>query len=1140
MIPKLTAVIAEEKKYPEDAYAAKVCLAEIYWLREDAVEAVGALGDVEAGSTDSGSKVVPLGWLEVCDVKSRLIHVAALESAGKGDEARQLYLASAVKTPGTRTLELRRWTERLLGKACMSMRRGVSDADTASLSESLQCFDAWADFWQRAPSSNGPSATSFSYLDIPRRQVWRAYYELLSKILQDNLMYNASSTSPSDLLTTPNDDMSEQYVSARRRQRAELRRVEATYESLLLEETQFPTASQTNTEVEEWTQQVISNWTTFRSWPDSELEKGGQATVSRDVLDILYRAATKTFHSTAILRQLFAVHAALAEFELAMHAFNSFAELVTKAKARAEKSGKHELGFDSNDSVVLTAAEAVRVLCRYGDHEQGEKAMEVIKTIETWIDPKKSNVGNDANGSREDHQVGDVAPNHTDHSQLRSTTLAAAHRAIGIANAHWARLTYETDSRSRLQTEALQSLRVAQTFDEGSIETAYALALLFAETRDVWAATEVIKAAIAHSTASDDDEGDDDDELDQEEISRQRQLVPLWHLLALCLSAKDDYEQAEAMCATAFEQFGDPAVLFGDDTNRDSTESEKASSRFSRGVVDQMESFEKEGLIQVKMTQLALVELMEGAEAAVDVSHELLALYGRLFGNLELTKPISKPPPTATSAAPSKLGGTLRSLAGSIRPRSARTSMEKDTRRQTSIASGPDPRTSPGSTRQRGAANGQAIGAPISITVTNEDGVSAEKSQHHHPFPFKLRGQHGDWREYGNLKSAGSNSSLREKSSSKAPPLSNSNRNERDGDANLPLQTVNENPGARDEPSSPEQPIKPMAHNASHDTWPPPPGHKDQPPRQDIRLPTPHPATSTLPQPRESSAQDRQQRISLLVKIWLFIAGLYVRAELFEDAGGAVDEAYKLAESFEMEVGAEHSSARRFFEKGWAGGKSVDGLWGDVWAAVSGIIHLTCLSVRAIRILTTLQKGDLATARSQPFVAMPAYEQALSYFPDHPEGIIGLSNLLMDIYEEKIPAEEPRPLLSSAPSGSSSSAVPPPPPPRPPLVSKNSTTSSSKVNIQPPDPPKRTLHQDPTPAELNRLAARDRAYMLLSTLTRLGSGWDSSEAWFTLARSHELSRQVGKAKQDLWWVVELEETKPVRGWGEVAAGRFTL
>ena len=45
---------------------------------------------------------------------------------------------------------------------------------------------------------------------------------------------------------------------------------------------------------------------------------------------------------------------------------------------------------------------------------------------------------------------------------------------------------------------------------------------------------------------------------------------------------------------------------------------------------------------------------------------------------------------------------------------------------------------------------------------------------------------------------------------------------------------------------------------------------------------------------------------------------------------------------------------------------------------------------------------------------MAAYEQALAHYPDHPEGIIGLADLLMDIYEEKLPAEEP--VISTRPS----------------------------------------------------------------------------------------------------------------------------
>lgn len=70
----------------------------------------------------------------------------------------------------------------------------------------------------------------------------------------------------------------------------------------------------------------------------------------------------------------------------------------------------------------------------------------------------------------------------------------------------------------------------------------------------------------------------------------------------------------------------------------------------------------------------------------------------------------------------------------------------------------------------------------------------------------------------------------------------------------------------------------------------------------------------------------------------------------------------------------------------------------------------------------------------------------------------------------------------------------------------------------------------PSPELLNRLAARDRAYMLLSTLTKLGEGWDDSEAWAMLARVYELSGQVDRAKECLWWVVELEDGRPLRPW----------
>jgi len=79
-----------------------------------------------------------------------------------------------------------------------------------------------------------------------------------------------------------------------------------------------------------------------------------------------------------------------------------------------------------------------------------------------------------------------------------------------------------------------------------------------------------------------------------------------------------------------------------------------------------------------------------------------------------------------------------------------------------------------------------------------------------------------------------------------------------------------------------------------------------------------------------------------------------------------------------------------------------------------------------------------------------------------------------------------------------------------------------------------------SPPELSRLAARDRAFGLLSTLTKLGAGWDYSEAWYALARAYEESGQVEKAKEVLWWCVELEDTHPVRNWRSVASGGFVL
>jgi hypothetical protein len=93
------------------------------------------------------------------------------------------------------------------------------------------------------------------------------------------------------------------------------------------------------------------------------------------------------------------------------------------------------------------------------------------------------------------------------------------------------------------------------------------------------------------------------------------------------------------------------------------------------------------------------------------------------------------------------------------------------------------------------------------------------------------------------------------------------------------------------------------------------------------RLPKP---TSLIPNP-----VDKNLRSCVLIELWLFVAGMYRRSELDDDADDAIKEAEKLVALMEIDVGRISSSAKSFSNPGWGGAKSVDELWGDIWTEVS-------------------------------------------------------------------------------------------------------------------------------------------------------------------------------------------------------------
>ncbi|TVY68718.1 putative cargo-transport protein, partial [Lachnellula suecica] len=923
-------------------------------------------------------------WTRVCALKASYIKGSSQGRAGAVADALETYESALPILPNVSSAqqgkELRYWTELYLMGFCLLSSHAIKSKVSSVLeTETLTAFRAWAQFWDgQGPDQGGQAADA----EVPRRGVWKEYYITLTDLLQQNLPF------PTTSLTTV-------YVesSTRLQQRAELKRVEAKYETLLLSEVNFPKAEDASEEVEAFVDIVMQNWRVLcgSNWKEHDLGEGGSEGVSRGVLDILYRAATKTFHSTAILRDLFTVHLAVAEFELAFKAFDTYLEIVKKGKARVEKTGEPELGLDDDETVLRTASECIRALCRYGSRQGAEKAKELGHFFEDWLEkhaPEENNEKVKAIENGDSARLGTtVAPN----------VFAMAWRCIGIGHAQWARLTFDATTRAEIQSQAITCFQKSLSPEYESTtdaETLFALGTILAERRELSPAIEVVKkglmprrsstANLTHGLGP-----------HPGRFARERTLIPLWHLMALLLSARQEFGTAARSCEGAFEQFQDPKYLFGEeDLGGFRSEHLNDSTPRNVGVVDDMDDFEKESVLEVKMTQLVLIEVLEGPEVAVNASDELLTLYTRLFGDPQ------KQPPTvvmpATAAPPQSSAGTIRSLRGSIFGRHG-----KSIRKSHTLA--PTIEEKPTLSRPQTT---QTVAPTIHVTgengIPNRQRSQSNKDSHHHEKLQKRSDSVSRKKSTGSRNrstSTGRKTSTRDGSPRATtvdgdkfftPPTDTQNRNQWIADG-LDFGLSPEKPKS----SSPLKPLPPQSQQMTHKEPSLKPAHPNPALAQDNRLPQVSPnSSSTNPATRFPQDQERRRRKAILVKVWLLISGFYRRAVLFEDARGAIEEAQKLVKSLESEVSRDASGSVSIDHAGWGGGKSVGELFGDVFS----------------------ERGYLAVAETSPYIALQHFESALTNFPDHPSATVGLSNILLDIYtEELLPLPAIPPLVQ--PSG---------------------------------------------------------------------------------------------------------------------------
>jgi tetratricopeptide (TPR) repeat protein len=800
----------------------------------------------------------------------------------------------------------------------------------------------------------------------------------------------------------------------------------------------------------------------------------------------LYRAATRSFHSNSILRHLLTVHASLGEFELASKALDSYLEIVTKSKSRAEKSGQPEPGLDSDESMLQTVAAGIDMLCRYGRQKEATRAQELASYLVEWLDSHVSQTQN-TQGLEDNNAQG----NHT--STVAPHFVALAHKAIALSSANWSHFTLQSSEREDLHKSAASHLRQAlmcDSVDDDDPSILYALSAILAETRDIDGAIATIKNALSNQSkvAIHSTRGQVDLKDSQSRTLAKIGLVQCWHLLALLLSARQEFDKAEASCEAAIDVFDEYTKL--------------------QGELDlkQLSVLDKKRILEAKMTSIALSDLNDGPEVAVNGAGELLSLYSKIFGTEQRVVIRS----TKQQDAPKPVTGH-RSVRESIFGRH-----HKDSK--TSI---PD-----------GAAAESVLTTRISVdttrppTIAINDGDNVPSSTAHSN-RVSRRPSH-KLQKRPSQKSVGRSrhaSPARTASVKKAAPVEG-----------------NGGPPQRRRGSSASQPYE--VGLALSDDMPetmspprlPPINVEGSPYEQAIMLQGTQPAKARRPlfdiiTPKFSIIVQERYALTLLSHIWIFISGLYRKANMVDDARSAINEALQLAQKIETFAAANHSSSRSFQLSAVGGAPSSDQIFADAYAEL----------------------GQLYVEQGNPYEAMANFELAVAYFADHPLAIVGLSTILIDIYTKAIPPypKEPSPAQEyiEIPGKATQSSEPIlwNVNPLPDQKQNRLSSSPEKKDIPTSEEDKDDLSKAAAPLEpakesrtapevLDRLWARDRAYGLLSTLTKLGTSWDNSEAWFALARAYEESGQPEKAQDLLWWVVELEEKRPVRPWSCLGQG----
>ncbi|ODQ66592.1 TPR-like protein [Nadsonia fulvescens var. elongata DSM 6958] len=360
---------------------------------------------------------------------------------------------------------------------------------------------------------------------------------------------------------------------------SELEEVSKLVEKVLLSSQSIPKANDSNAPVESYVDMILQNWSSMVELNEVTglVESKLSISMTQKIKDTIYQAIERTFHSRSLLCHLVTITLALGQYEETLAAFQIYLDYEEQYRIQ-KQSGAQDKATTSSDndaSIIKTISSAIHLFVHV--KYDGVKAKELADKLRGWMNT-------------------DTSP------KVKSTSfnaynklIASVYSNIGAAYFLYSQQSAIVEDHLDALALAIESYQTALSFDSSSVYIYFDYALLLAKSKKITEAVTIAKKGLI---------------IDKTQVA-------LWHLLALLLSSFQNYDSAyKIICNTL-----DDAVKGAD--------------------VDSWCDFpttKKEDLLQLKITQVALIEAYQGVAKAIESVIDVFAMYGKLYTGHGYTK----------------------------------------------------------------------------------------------------------------------------------------------------------------------------------------------------------------------------------------------------------------------------------------------------------------------------------------------------------------------------------------------------------------------------------------------------------------------------------------------------------------------